>query len=169
MSKHGSSEALSYSTVFCWFQVFADPWHHQDRSAKAWNQQNTVMFNQNSSHIHSSFSHKLNGLASVYPVLSSEGKKDWEQIEEALYREELTTQGYNKYRRRLFQKENFIPPDRSAKEKQQEEKEISDAVENALSTHAVNSNTQDSLDFRSKEECAKVLYMHVPYEHRQTV
>ena len=99
----------------------------------------------------------MNGFVSVYPVLSSEGKKEWEKIEEALYRKELTTQGYNKYRRRLFQKENFIPSDRPDKEKQQEEKEISEAVENALSSHAVNGNRHDGFDFHSKEQCAKVL------------
>ena len=93
---------------------------------------------------------------SVYPVLSPEGQKQWERIEEALYREELTTQGYNKYRRRLFKKENLIPQDRSDKEKQQEEKKITEAVEEALTSHTADNNAQQSSTFHSKEDCAKV-------------
>jgi len=91
----------------------------------------------------------------VYPVLSPEGQKEWEQIEEALYREELTTQGYNKYRRRLFQKENFIPPDRSEKEKREEEKEVMAAVEEVINLHPGGSNAQKNSTFHSKEQCAK--------------
>ncbi|XP_068760877.1 N-acetylglucosamine-1-phosphotransferase subunit gamma-like isoform X2 [Montipora capricornis] len=74
----------------------------------------------------------------VYPALSQEGKKEWEQIEEALYREEITLQGYNKYRRRLFQKEIFIPPDKSEKEVKKEEEVVSEAVEQALSSNIGN-------------------------------
>ncbi|KAJ7372754.1 hypothetical protein OS493_018032 [Desmophyllum pertusum] len=93
---------------------------------------------------------------SVYPVLSPDGQKQWEQIEEALYREELTIQGYNKYRRALFQKENLIPRDRTEKEKQKDEKEVTGAVEEALSSHAGDSSVvEKSSTFRSTEECFK--------------
>ena len=98
----------------------------------------------------------MNGRSLVYPVLSPEGQKEWEQIEEALYHEELTTQGYNKYRRRLFQKENFIPPDRSEKEKREEEKEVMAAVEEVINLHPGGSNAQKNSTFHSKEQCAKV-------------
>lgn len=96
----------------------------------------------------------------MYPALSLEGKKEWEKIEEALYHEEITLQGYNKYRLRLFQKENFIPPDKSDKEIMKEEKAISQEVEQALSSNIANSHsavkaTSES-EFHSKAECAKV-------------
>lgn len=92
----------------------------------------------------------------VYPVLSPKGQKEWEQIEEALYREELTIQGYNKYRRALFQKENLIPHDRTEKEKQKDEKRDMDAVEGALTSHVGDSNTEKNSTSSSKEECFKV-------------
>ncbi|XP_074637750.1 uncharacterized protein LOC141896398 [Acropora palmata] len=95
----------------------------------------------------------------VYPALSLEGKKEWEKIEEALYHEEITLQGYNKYRRRLFQKENFIPPDKSDKEIMKEEKAISQEVEQALSSNIANSHSAVKVasvsEFHSKAECAK--------------
>lgn len=93
----------------------------------------------------------------VYPVLSEEGKKEWEQIEEALYREELTSQGYNKYRRRLFQKENFIPLDQSEKDKQEEERNISEMIAEALSSNTVNNTGPEIPAFHSKEECTTVM------------
>lgn len=92
----------------------------------------------------------------VYPVLSPKGQKEWEQIEEALYREELTTQGYNKFRRALFQKENLIPRDRTEKQNQKDEKKDTDAVEGALTSHVGDSNEEKSPTFSSKEECFKV-------------
>ncbi|XP_078347967.1 N-acetylglucosamine-1-phosphotransferase subunit gamma-like [Oculina patagonica] len=91
----------------------------------------------------------------VYPVLSPKGQKEWEQIEEALYREELTTQGYNKFRRALFQKENLIPRDRTEKQNQKDEKKDTDAVEGALTSHVGDSNEEKSPTFSSKEECFK--------------
>ena len=96
----------------------------------------------------------------MYPALSLEGKKEWEKIEEALYHEEITLQGYNKYRLRLFQKENFIPPDKSDKEIMKEEKAISQEVEQALSSNIANSHSAvkaaSGSEFHSKAECAKV-------------
>ena len=89
-------------------------------------------------------------------MLSPKGKKEWEQIEEALYREELTIQGYNKYRRALFQKENLISPDRTEKEKHKDEKKDMDAVEGALSSHEEGSNADKISTFHSKEACFKV-------------
>lgn len=95
----------------------------------------------------------------MYPALSLDGKKEWERIEEALYHEEITLQGYNKYRRRLFQKENFIPPDKSDKEIMKE-KAISEELEQALSSNVANSHSAikaaSASDFHSKAECAKV-------------
>lgn len=89
-------------------------------------------------------------------MLSSEGQKEWEQIEAALYREELTIQGYNKYRRALFQKENLIPRDKTDIEKQKDDKKHTDAVKGASSSHVEESNTEKSSIFGSKEDCFKV-------------
>ncbi|KAK3739399.1 hypothetical protein QZH41_018447, partial [Actinostola sp. cb2023] len=47
----------------------------------------------------------------VYPVLSAEGRAKWEEIEENLWREEITTQGYNKQRQKLFINEGFVASD----------------------------------------------------------
>lgn len=98
----------------------------------------------------------------VYPALSLEGKKEWEKIEEAFYREEITLQGYNKYRKRLFQKENFIPPDKSDKEIMEEEKAISQEVEQALSSNIANSHSAikaaSGSEFHSKAECVKAYH-----------
>ena len=92
-------------------------------------------------------------------MLSAGGQKEWEQIEEALYREELTLQGYNKYRRMLFLKEKLIPNDNSNNEKQKDEKDIkTTAPEGDLNSHAGNSNAEKSSSFHSKEECSKVKY-----------
>lgn len=91
----------------------------------------------------------------VYPVLSAEGQKEWEEIEEALYRKELTLQGYNKYRRALFQKENLIPNDSNKKKPK-----IEESVENTSSEGDLNSQAGDNRrgkisSFNSKEECSK--------------
>lgn len=91
----------------------------------------------------------------VYPVLSPEGQKEWEQIEEALYREELTMQGYNKYRRVLFQKENLILQDGTDNEKLSDKKKDTKALVGALSSDAGDHTAQKSFDFHSKEECSK--------------
>ena len=93
---------------------------------------------------------------SVYPVLSLEGQKEWEQIEEALYREELTMQGYNKYRRVLFQKENLISQDGTENEKPSDKKKDTEALVGAMSSDAGDHTAQKSFDFHSKEECSKV-------------
>lgn len=93
---------------------------------------------------------------SVYPVLSPEGQKEWEQIEEALYREELTMQGYKKYRRALFQKENLIPQDGTENEKHSDKKKDKEPLVGALSSDAGDHKAQKSFDFNSKEECSKV-------------
>ncbi|EDO38047.1 predicted protein [Nematostella vectensis] len=44
----------------------------------------------------------------VFPALSEKGKSRWLEIEEALWREEITPQGYNRDRRELFMDEGFI-------------------------------------------------------------
>ena len=87
-------------------------------------------------------------------MLSPEGQREWEQIEEALYREELTMQGYNKYRRALFQKENLIPQDRIENEKHSDKKKDAEAL--VRSSDAGDHKAQKSFDFHSKEECSKV-------------
>ena len=92
----------------------------------------------------------------VYPVLSPEGQKEWEQIEEALYREELTMQGYNKYRRVLFQKENLIPQDGTENEKPSDDKKDTEALVGAMSSDAGDHTAQKSDNFHSKEDCSKV-------------
>ena len=89
-------------------------------------------------------------------MLSAEGQKEWEQIEEALYREELTLQGYNKYRKALFQKENLIPND-SNKEKGKDEKgSKNSSFEGDLNSHAGDDQKGKIASFHSKEECSKV-------------
>ena len=89
-------------------------------------------------------------------MLSAEGQKEWEQIEEALYREELTLQGYNKYRKALFQKENLIPND-SNKEKGKDEKgSKNSSFEGDLNSHAGDDHKGEIASFHSKEECSKV-------------
>lgn len=93
---------------------------------------------------------------SVYPVLSPEGQKEWEQIEEALYREELTLQGYKKYRRVLFQKENLIPQGGTENDKHSDKKKDTEALVGALSSDTGDHTAQKSFDFHSKEECSKV-------------
>jgi len=89
-------------------------------------------------------------------MLSPGGQKEWEQIEEALYREELTMQGYKKYRRALFQKENLIPQDATKNETLSDKKKEMKALVGALSSDAGNHKEQKSFDFHSKEECSKV-------------
>ena len=66
-------------------------------------------------------------------------------------------QGYNKYRRTLFQKENLIPQDGPAeKENHTDKKKEAEALVGALSSDAGDNKAQKSIDFHSKEECSKV-------------
>lgn len=65
-------------------------------------------------------------------------------------------QGYNKYRRILFQKENLIPRVRTEKEKQNDEKKDTDALAGALSSDEGDSKAHKNFAFHSKEECFKV-------------
>ena len=65
-------------------------------------------------------------------------------------------QGYNKYRRALFQKENLIPKDGTEKEKHTDEKKNTEALVGALSLDAGDNKGKKSFDFHSKEDCSKV-------------
>ena len=52
-------------------------------------------------------------LLTVYPVLSKKGQEEFERIEDELYYEEITLQGYNKERKKLFISEGlWIDPDK---------------------------------------------------------
>ena len=98
----------------------------------------------------------LNSFSPVFPALTQEGQKEWEGIEEALYRDELTLQGYHKYRRRLFQKERLIPPDRTDKEVKEEEKQVTNTVENLLSNRKGEDTARGISTFQSIEQCSEV-------------
>lgn len=65
-------------------------------------------------------------------------------------------QGYNKYRRTLFQKENLIPKDGIEKEKPTDKKKNTEALVGALSLDPGDNKGKKSFDFHSKEECSKV-------------
>jgi len=65
-------------------------------------------------------------------------------------------QGYKKYRRALFQKENLIPQAGTENEKHSDKKKETEALVGALSSDAGDHKEQKSFDFHSKEECSKV-------------
>ena len=81
-------------------------------------------------------------------MLSQEQQKEWEEIEERFYHEELTKQGYEKLRHKLFTKAGLlISPEENDSAK----------VEKKSSQ---NLKPNDSIDvphsFTTKDECSKV-------------
>ena len=91
-------------------------------------------------------------VATVYPSLSKEQKNEWEEIERDYYREELTFQGYNKHRNKLFMKAGFIPTPNDSNDKQEGDNVVEDLVNGERS----NEKSQQNKRFHSFYQCTKV-------------
>ena len=87
----------------------------------------------------------------VYPALSEAGKEHWQDIELSYKEEELTLQGYERKRRKLFINEGFmVGEDAPKKETKQDEKKSSD--ENSLPGAA------EEFQLFSRNECIEVKF-----------
>lgn len=81
----------------------------------------------------------------VYPMLPADAQREWEDIEESFYHEELTVQGYEKLRRHLFIRVGLLT---SPEDDQKKTKELKDIV------HIKNNASfVPETKFHTKEEC----------------
>ena len=92
----------------------------------------------------------------VYPALSDAGREHWQDIELSYKEEELTLQGYEKKRRKLFINEGFMfGEDAPKKETKQDEKKSSE--ENSLPGAA------EEFQLFSRNECIEVNFRLARY------
>jgi hypothetical protein len=82
----------------------------------------------------------------VYPLLSREQQIEWEEIEQSFYHQELTKQGYEKLRHKVFARAGLL--NRVEQNKERNEKEYSQDQKSTVSTaHS---------EFKTKDDCSKV-------------
>lgn len=93
-------------------------------------------------------------LVTVYPALSPDAQKEWLDIEEGFYRQELTLQGYNKRRKKLFVNAGFLPHDGTEKQKETVRKPKGEVEKRIYPTE--NSSSVATDGFRSVEQCSEV-------------
>ena len=85
----------------------------------------------------------------MYPVLSSDGQREWENIEENFYHEELTAQGYNNKRDKLFVRAGLkisLPSENT--------KDVPD--------FALPNSSSAKTEFLTKDQCQQVNYIFLP-------
>jgi hypothetical protein len=88
----------------------------------------------------------------VYPLLSREQQIEWEEIEQSFYHQELTKQGYEKLRHKVFARAGLLNHvgllNRVEENKERNEKESSQDQRSTVSTaHS---------EFKTKDDCSKV-------------
>ena len=88
----------------------------------------------------------------VYPLLSREQQIEWEEIEQSFYHQELTKQGYEKLRHKVFTRAGLLNHvgllNRVEENKERNEKEYSQDQKSTVSTaHS---------EFKTKDDCSKV-------------
>ena len=88
----------------------------------------------------------------MYPSLSKDHKAEWEEIERDYYREELTFQGYNKQRNKLFIKAGFVPSPQDPNDKKEEDK----IVERLVNDDRSIAKSEQNKIFLSTGQCTKV-------------
>ncbi|XP_028406653.1 N-acetylglucosamine-1-phosphotransferase subunit gamma-like [Dendronephthya gigantea] len=81
----------------------------------------------------------------VYPALSREQQDEWDEIKRSFYHEELTMQGYEKLRRKLFRSAGLLVP--------LEQKTI--AVNAKETSHLKGTDSAVHSGFKTTEECSK--------------
>lgn len=84
-------------------------------------------------------------------MLSSKAQKEWEDIEESLYHEELTIQGYHKQRHHLFVSAGLLAP------LQENGKQTGEVEETLPKSESQNTSfIPKTHDFNTKQECFQV-------------
>ena len=91
----------------------------------------------------------------VFPALSEEEQMEWLDIEKAMYHQELTPQGYNKWRWKLFEKAGFLPKADITKE-EEEKKPMLKSKGDTGSRENPPEEGKASTEFSSVDQCAEV-------------